>query len=158
MEIMARLSDEYGGLNDRTSWEKIGQEMEKLEHEFSEAQNRTQEYLYARRDEPSSVSSDVSATVKQLHLREIKAHQQAEQIQEEVRHKEEVTRLKREIETDFACSQKTWEDQIRAEKEHLFEANREVQVWREELEREMNNELGLPFDVPERKFEHIQAI
>ena len=70
MEIMARLSDEYGRLNDRKS-------REKLEHEFSEAQNRTQEYLNARRDEPSSVSSDVSATVKLLHLREIEARQQA---------------------------------------------------------------------------------
>ena len=98
---------------------------------------------------PSSVSSDVSATVKQLHLREIEARQQAERIQEEMRHKEEeVARLKRETETDFARRQKTWEDQIRAEKEHLFEANREVQVRREELEREMNNELGLPSEVP----------
>ena len=155
MEIMARLSDEYGRLNDRKSREKIGQEMEKLEHEFSEAQNRTQEYLDARRDEPSSVSSDVSATVKQLHLREIEARQQAERIQKEVRRKEEeVARLKREIETDFVRRQKTWEDQIRAEKERLFEANREVQVRREELEGEMNNELGLPSEVPERKFEH----
>ena len=63
--------------------------MEKPEHEFSEAQNRTQEYLDARRDEPSSVSSDVSATLKQLHLREIEARKQAERIQEEVRRKEE---------------------------------------------------------------------
>ena len=121
MEIMARLSDEYGRPNDRKSREKIGQEMEKLGHEFSKAQNRTQEYLDARRDDSSSVSSDVSATVKKLHLREIEARQQAERIQEEVRHKEEeVARLKREIETDFARHQKTWEDRIRAEKERFF--------------------------------------
>ena len=114
----------------------------------------TQEYLDARRDEPSRLSSDVSATVKQLHLREIEARQEAERNQEEVHHKEEeVARLKREIETDFARGHKTWEDQIRAEKERLFEANRQVQVRREELEREMNNELGLPSEVPERKFE-----
>ena len=50
MEIMARLSDEYGRLNDRKSLEKIGQKMKKLKHKFSEAQNRTQEYLHARRD------------------------------------------------------------------------------------------------------------
>ena len=53
MEILARLSDEYRHLNDRNSRKKVSQEMEKMEDEFSESQNRAQEYLDARKDELS---------------------------------------------------------------------------------------------------------
>ena len=89
MEILARLSNEYRHLNDRNSRKKVSQEMEKMEDEFSEAQNRAQEYLDARKDELSSTCSDVSENVCHLQMKENEARRQVEQIQEEVRYKEE---------------------------------------------------------------------
>ena len=158
MEILARLSDEYCHLNDRNSRKKVSQEMEKMEDEFSEAQNRAQEYLDARKDELSSTCSDVSENVRHLQMKENEARRQVEQIQEEVRYKEEeVARMRKEIEADFERRKVAWEDQICAEKDRLFAANREVKIRHEQLEREMDNELGLPTEDPIRKMENIEG-
>ena len=42
MDIMARLSDSYIANKDRLNMEKIDKEVEKIETEYSEAQNRAQ--------------------------------------------------------------------------------------------------------------------
>ena len=54
METMTRLSMEYALLKDREKRKKVVEEMDKLELEFSEANEKAQEYLDARKDELSS--------------------------------------------------------------------------------------------------------
>ena len=45
LRIMENLSEEYSRRGDRYNRKKVGREMEQLENEFTEAQNRAQEYL-----------------------------------------------------------------------------------------------------------------
>ena len=158
MEILARLSDEYRHLSDINCRKKVSKEMEKMEGEFSEAQDRAQEYLDTRKDELSTTCSSISENVRQLQLKENEARRQVEKICKEVRQKEEeVARMKKEIETDFERRKGAWEDQIRAEQERLHAANREVQIRHEQLDREMNNELGLPSEDPVGEVENIES-
>ena len=51
METMHRLSMEYALLKDREKRKKVVEEMDKLELEFSEANEKAQEYLDASKDE-----------------------------------------------------------------------------------------------------------
>ena len=76
----------------------------------------------------------------------------------EVQYKEEeAARMKKEIEADFERRKMAWEDQISAENEFLVATNREVQIRHEQLEREMDNELGLPLEDPIRKLKNIDG-
>ena len=45
LRIMENISEEYSRRGDRYNTKKVGREMEQLESEFTEAQNRAQEYL-----------------------------------------------------------------------------------------------------------------
>ena len=60
METMHRLSMEYALLKDREKRKKVVEEMDKLELEFSEANEKAQEYLDARKDELSSLATNRS--------------------------------------------------------------------------------------------------
>ena len=55
---MENLSEEYSRRGDRYNRKKVGREMEELESEFTEAQNRAQEYLDKTKSE-SSISESV---------------------------------------------------------------------------------------------------
>ena len=60
METMHRLSMEYTLLKDREKRKKVVEEMDKLELEYSEANEKAQEYLDARKDELSSLATETS--------------------------------------------------------------------------------------------------
>ena len=60
METMHRLSMEYTLLKDREKRKKVVEEMDKLELEYSEANEKAQEYLDARKDELSSMATETS--------------------------------------------------------------------------------------------------
>ena len=57
MCVMENLSDEYSRVGDRYNRRKLGREIEQLENEFTEAQNRAQDYLDKTKPESSSESS-----------------------------------------------------------------------------------------------------
>ena len=54
LRIMENLSEEYSRRGDRYNRKKVGREMEQLESEFTEAQNRAQEYLDKTKSESST--------------------------------------------------------------------------------------------------------
>ena len=54
LRIMENLSQEYSRRGDRYNRKKVGREMEQLESEFTEAQNRAQEYLDKTKSESST--------------------------------------------------------------------------------------------------------
>ena len=60
MCVMENLSEEYSRVGDRYNRRKLGREIEQLENEFTEAQNRAQDYLDKTKPESSSESSTVS--------------------------------------------------------------------------------------------------
>ena len=61
---MSCLSTEYALLNERTKRKKVVDEMDKLELEFSEANEKAQEYLESRKDELSSLATDASENTR----------------------------------------------------------------------------------------------
>ena len=80
--------------------------------EFSEAQDRAQEYLDARRDELSRTCSSISENVRHLQLKEKEARRQVEKIRKEARQREEeVARMRKEIETDLRAEK--WHGRIK---------------------------------------------
>ena len=60
LRIMENLSEEYSRRGDRYNRKKVGREMEQLESEFTEAQNRAQEYLDKTKLESSTLESVLS--------------------------------------------------------------------------------------------------
>ena len=66
METMHRLSMEYALLKDREKRKKVVEEMDKLELEleFSEVNEKAQEYLDARKDELWSLATEASENTR----------------------------------------------------------------------------------------------
>ena len=90
METMTRLSMEYALLKDREKRKKVVEEMDKLELEFSEANEKAQEYLDARKDELSSLATEASENTRRRRITESATKKSAEQIRrDETTHKEE---------------------------------------------------------------------
>ena len=68
LQIMENLSEEYSRRGDRYNRKKVGREMEQLESEFTEAQNRAQEYLDKSE---SSTSESVLSEAESARSKEI---------------------------------------------------------------------------------------
>ena len=60
LRIMENLSEEYSRRGDRFNRRKVGREMEQLESESTEAQNRAQEYLDKTKSETSTSEAVLS--------------------------------------------------------------------------------------------------
>ena len=89
METMHRLSMEYALLKDRQKRTKVVEEMDKLELEFLEVNEKAQEYLDAHKDELSSLETEASENTRRCRITESVAKKSAEQIRrDETRHKE----------------------------------------------------------------------
>ncbi|XP_070547929.1 structural maintenance of chromosomes protein 4-like [Ptychodera flava] len=101
MEVMTLLSNEYFKRKDNKNGQKVGQEMDILEKQFENAQDRVQDYLDARKDEPSTVESSVyrkskhkkdkedvestlSEKINRFHLAETEAREYAQYVRAEV--------------------------------------------------------------------------
>ena len=61
MNVMENLSEEYSRQGDRYNRRKLGREIEQLENEFTEAQNKAQEFL----DKTKTESSNSDEMIKQ---------------------------------------------------------------------------------------------
>ena len=98
METMHRLSMEYALLKDREKRKKVVEEMDKLELEFSEAKEKAQEYLDARKDELSSLATEASENTRRCRITESVAKKSAEQIRvDETKHKEKFDDYKESV-------------------------------------------------------------
>ena len=98
METMHRLSMEYALLKDREKRKKVVEEMDKLELEFSEANEKAQEYLDARKDELSSLATEVSENTRRCRITESEAKKSAEQMRrDETMHKEKFDNYKESL-------------------------------------------------------------
>ena len=81
MQTMYRLSMEYAF--------EVVEEMDKLELEFSDANEKAQEYLDARKDKLSSLAAEASENTCRCRITENVAKKSAEQIRrDETKHKE----------------------------------------------------------------------
>ena len=80
METMHRLSMEYALLKDRQKRKKVVEEMDKLELEFLEVNEKAQEYLDAHKDELSSLETEASENTRRCRITESVAKKSAEQI------------------------------------------------------------------------------
>lgn len=89
METMHRLSMEYALIKDRQKRKKVVKEMDKLELEFLEVNEKAQEYLDAHKDELSNLETEASENTRRCRITESVAKKSAEQIRrDETRHKE----------------------------------------------------------------------
>ena len=87
METMHRLSMEYALLKDREKRKKVVEEMDKLELEFLEVNEKAQEYLDAHKDELSSLETEASENTRRCRITESVAKKSAEQ-RDETKRKE----------------------------------------------------------------------
>ena len=74
----------YKEKDDAVNIEKISREMEQIEREFADVQDGTQEYLDARKDEPSSIVSNMSHKVRELQEEQRVSREYAEQLESKV--------------------------------------------------------------------------
>ena len=148
MEDLSSLADIYSAKRDSVNvMEKLSQEMEKIEEEFAAAQNRTQEYLDARKDELSSIASGASVAslkVRQAQNEELNARRYAEQLEAKLLKEQEDIRIeKQRIEQEYASKMKELEDRNRQGKELLNEAKEEAERKHAAVESKIDEELGL---------------
>ena len=88
---MSCLSTEYALLQDRIKWKKVVDEMDKLELEFSEANEKAQEYLESRRDGFSGLATDASENTRRRRVEETVCQKSAERTRkEEMKYYEEI--------------------------------------------------------------------
>ena len=97
METMHRLSMEYALLG-REKRKKVVEEMDKLELEFSEANEKAQDYLDARKDALSSLATEASENTRLFRITESVAKKSAEQIR---RDEESLRELNRHYKETF---------------------------------------------------------
>jgi len=100
MEAMEKLSQEYLRIKEKEKRKKLGDEMDKLEVEFSEAHDKAQEYLDNRKDELSSLATDASENTRRRQIEESVQRKSVEkQIQEDQFKLEQgITRSKEDLE------------------------------------------------------------
>ena len=109
METMELLSDKYLRLKEKDKRRKLGEEMEKLEMEFSEANEKANEYFESRKDELSSLATDASQETRLRRIEERVARKSVEKSKEDkltvkeqpVRSKTDLEDLKRQFRVDL---------------------------------------------------------
>lgn len=77
MGDLEALSTAYEKRQDTANVRKLSQEVERIAEEFTDTQNRTQEYLDSRKDELSSIASDTSQKVRQSQEEMVKVKKKA---------------------------------------------------------------------------------
>ncbi|XP_070572171.1 golgin subfamily A member 6-like protein 4 [Ptychodera flava] len=144
MDIMAKLSDLHSRRKAKQNIQKVSQEMDKLENEYTEAQNQAQDYIHARKDETSSAGSGVPTNIRLRQQKEREARHEVEKILEEVNKKEkEIITMKKDLEEENERRQYEWDKQMQHEHERLQADERNLQKRFQELENEVDMELGL---------------
>ena len=68
MDSMERLSTEYALLQDKPKRRKVVEEMDKLEIEFLDTNDKEQVFLDSQKNELSSVAMDASLNIHRLHF------------------------------------------------------------------------------------------
>ena len=124
MELLSTLSTEYAKKKDKSMRQNVTTEMEKIDAELTEAQDRAQEYLDNRKDEASSIATMDSETVWQCRIKELRAREQAEALQMEVdKREQQMARMSKELQNE---RERLLTAQLES-KERFKELNREIE-------------------------------
>jgi len=151
---LSSLSTYYEEKMDRANVAKVSREIELIEEEFTAAQNRTQEYLDARKGESSSIASEESCRWRQRHEDALQARRRTEQVEEEMsREQQAIKEEKEKIKRDYIARLNELENRSRQGKESLTRVKAEWTKKQLELEREIDRELGLNCDVKKEDYE-----
>ncbi|PFX13818.1 hypothetical protein AWC38_SpisGene22068 [Stylophora pistillata] len=102
MGDLEALSTAYEKRQDTTNVRKLSQEIERIAEEFTDAQNRTQDYLDSRKDELSSIASDTSQKVRQAQEEMVKVKKKAKQVEASILKEEAIQSEKRKEEEEYA--------------------------------------------------------
>jgi len=147
MEDLEALSKTYERRQDTANISKLSQEIERIEEEFTDAQNRTQEYLDSRKDELSSIASDTSQRIRQAEGEMMKAKKKEEQMEASILKEEEAIQWeKRKVEEEYAKILKELEIRSLEKRDQLVNAKEEVKRMQVKVEKEIDKELGLEED------------
>ena len=103
------IARKYLRLKEKDKRRKLGEEMEKLEIEFSEENEKANEYLESRKDELSSLATDASKETSRCRIEERVACKSVEKSKEDkftvkeqsVRSKTDLEDLKRQFRVDL---------------------------------------------------------
>ena len=74
---------------------RLVDEMEKIDTEYSNIMDQAKEYLYNRKDESSSITGNVRSKVRRLQQDEIDAQEKIKEIEREFKQKQEELELQR---------------------------------------------------------------
>ena len=129
--------------------------MELIDNELTGANSRAQQYLDTRRGEPSSVSgSHISEKLANVQKQEVLARKEAEKVRAVVGQKEaEFSLMKKKMQEEHEAQMRKMEALMLEEQMKLKSAEANLAYCQAELDKTMNEELGLSVAKPEIKHE-----
>ena len=100
MSTMEELSQEYLRSKEKEKRKRLTDEMDRLEVEFSETYDKSQEYLDSRKGELSSLATDASENTRQRRIEERVAQKSLEKqaLEEQVKREQDIARQREDLE------------------------------------------------------------
>ena len=94
MPTVEELSQEYLSSKEKEERKTLTNEMDRLEAEFSEAHDKTQEYLDSRKDELSSLATDASENTRRCRIEEriVRKSLEKQVLEEQVKREQDIAR------------------------------------------------------------------
>ena len=108
---------------------RVVDEMEKIDTEYSNIMNQAKEYLYNRKDESSSIAGTVPSKVRRLQQDEIDAQEKIKEIEREFKQKQEELELQRtELEKKYKMERQVLDEKLASEGKKFELSKKEVPV------------------------------
>ena len=106
---------------------RVVDEMEKIDTEYSNIMNQAKEYLYNRKDESSSIAGTVPSKVRRLQQDEIDAQEKIKEIEREFKQKQEELEPQRtELEKKYKMEMQVLDEKLASEGKKFELSKKEV--------------------------------
>ena len=116
MILLTELSVLYEQSKNLDGQNRVVDEMEKIDTEYSNIMDQAKEYLYNRKDESSSITGTVRSKVRRLQQDEIDAQEKIKEIEKEFKQKQEELELQRtELEKKYKMEMQVLDEKLVSE-------------------------------------------
>eukprot|EP00795_Rhopilema_esculentum_P006549 gene6549-12041_t len=144
INVLVELSHQYEKFNDNENVELINNEIEEINNEFEKIMKDANGYLASHKGDGSSIGTRVSSKMSQLYVSEARAREQEKRVREELQAKEHILRQKQQqLEENYRAEKTRLEQELAAQKRKLQEASKKTKQCHQQLETEIETELGM---------------
>eukprot|EP00795_Rhopilema_esculentum_P012680 gene12680-3393_t len=144
INVLVELSHQYEKFNDNENVELINNEIEEINNEFEKIMKDANGYLASHKGDGSSIGTRVSSKMSQLYVSEARAREQEKRVREELQAKEHILRQKQQqLEEKYRAEKTRLEQELAAQKIKLQEASKKTKQCHQQLETEIETELGM---------------